>query len=137
MPHKRPQALRDAAGHRTQSRTVPHIPGLPSQAQQEISEIEIITAADWARTGFWPGAVGDALTGWSRTSYDPAHRHFHPCACCGRSSRTLLHHVLNALSANSAQALQNLITPLDEQFVDRTLPNPLAPSDLPWWETRI
>ena len=137
MPHKRSQALRGASNYRTQWRTVPHIPGLPPQAQQEISEIEIITAADWARTGLWPGAVGEALAGWSHTSRHPAHRHFHPCACCGRSSRTLLQETLTVLSATSARALQSLITPLDEHFVARTLTNPLAPQDLAWWERRI
>jgi hypothetical protein len=91
---------------------VPHIAGLPSRAQQEISEIEIITATDWARTGLWPGAVEQALDGWSRTSHHPAQRHFHPCACCGRSSRTLLHEALTALSQSSARALLGLITPL-------------------------
>ncbi|MFC8720794.1 hypothetical protein [Kitasatospora sp. NPDC057198] len=116
---------------------MPHVPGLPAVVQQEISRIEIRTAANWAASGLWPGAVAEALSGWSSTSRDPARRHFHPCACCGRSSRGLLDEVLGLLSAPAARALERLIEPLDEDFRDRTLPDPLAPEDVPWWARRV
>ncbi|WP_106240196.1 hypothetical protein [Allonocardiopsis opalescens] len=107
--------------------------------QQEISQIEIQTHANWARFGLWPGAVAEALTGWSITSAtgDPAQLRFHPCGCCGRSSRGLLDEVLEMLSAPSARALTRLIEPLDERFRDRSLPNPSAPEDIPWWMRRL
>jgi len=63
-------------------------PGFPGSAQQEVSQIELRTTRDWARLGLWPGAVAQALTGWSATARNPALRQFHPCACCGRSSRS-------------------------------------------------
>lgn len=136
MPHKRPQELHRAARHRAQWRDVAHIPGLPPFAQQEVSYLEIRTDSDWARTGLWPGAVREALLGWTQTSHRPAQRHFHPCHCCGRSSRTILAEALALLSAPSARELDRLLAPLDARFRSLTLPNPLSPSDLPWWERR-
>ena len=137
MPHTRPQELRSIARHRAQWRAVPHIPGLSPSAQQEISWLEIPTATDWARIGLWPGAVGEALTGWTLTSHRPAQRHFHPCPCCGRTSRAILAEVLNQLSAPSVRQFERLIAPLDERFLSRTLPDPLRWGDLPWWERRF
>jgi transposase len=137
MPHKRPHELRRAASHRSHWRMVPHVPGLAGVVQQEISQIELRTATNWAKSGLWPGAVAEALSGWSSTSQDPSQRHFHPCGCCGRSSRGLLDEVLAMLSAPSARALEFLIAPLDAGFRIRTLANPLAPKDLPWWARRV
>jgi hypothetical protein len=113
------------------------VPGLAAIVQQEISQIEIRTATNWAGFGLWPGATAEALTGWSSTSQQPSQRIFHPCACCGRSSRGLLDEVLGMLSAPSARALEELIAPLDESFRSRTVPNPLASTELPWWARRV
>jgi hypothetical protein len=88
-------------------------------------------------TGLWAGAVGEALAGWTHTSRRLTQRHFHPCHCCGRSSRAILAEVLAKLSAPSARELDRLIAPLNERFLSHTLPNPTAPIDLPWWERRI
>ena len=68
MPRKRPGIIRQARAHRATWRTEPHVPGLPGSAQQEVSQIELWTAQDWARFGLWPGAVAEAFTGWSATS---------------------------------------------------------------------
>lgn len=137
MPHKRPHNLRLLVSHRPHWRSVPYVPGLPATVQQEIAQIEIPTAANWAAAGLWPGAVAEALSGWTNSSRDPAQRHFHPCACCGRSSRGLLDEVLAMLSAPAARALERLIEPLDEDFRARTLPNPSASKDLSWWARRV
>ena len=137
MPRKRPSALRQARAHRAAWRTVPHVPGLPPLAQQEVSQIELRSARDWARYGLWPGAVAEALTAWSVTARNPVQRQFHPCACCGRASRVILQEALGQLSSPSATALAALIEPLDERYKTRTLPNPLTPSHQPWWERRI
>jgi hypothetical protein len=116
---------------------VPHVPGLPAFAQQEISQIELCTAHDWARYGLWPGAVAEALSGWTATAQTPARRLVHPCVCCGRSSRTILQEALDRLTAPAAAALATLIEPLDEQFWSRTWPNPRITTGKPWWERRI
>ena len=137
MPRKRPGIIRQARAHRATWRTEPHVPGLPGSAQQEVSQIELRTAQDWARFGLWPGAVAEAFTGWSATARNPALRQFHPCGCCGRSSRAILQEALDQLPSTSAAALAALIKPLDEQYRNRTLPNPLITEDRPWWERRI
>jgi len=137
MPRKRPGIIRQSRAHRATWRTVPHVPRLPGSAQQDVSQIELWTARNWARFGLWPGAVAEAFTGWSATARNPALRHFHPCGCCGRSSRTILQEALDQLPSSSAAALAALIKPLDEQYRRRTLPNPLSTGDHPWWERRI
>jgi hypothetical protein len=137
MPRKRPGIIRQARAHRATWRTEPHVPGLPGLAQQEVSQIGLWTARDWARSGLWPGAVAEAFTGWSATARNPARRQFHPCGCCGRSSRTILQEALDQLPGPSAAALAALIKPLDEQYRNRTLPNPLITENRPWWERRI
>jgi hypothetical protein len=136
MPHKRPSDLRRSARHRPRWHNTPHIRGLPAWAQQEVFEIELITARDWARFGLWAGAVAEALAGWTRTSRNPAALEAHPCGCCGRRSRQLLQQAIDLLSAPSACALTQLVQALDEDFLQRSLPDPSAPDDWPWWERR-
>jgi hypothetical protein len=136
MPRKRPGTIRQDHAHRATWRTVPHVPGLPAPAQQEVSQIELWTSPDWARFGLWPRAVAEALVAWSVTARDPAARQFHPCACCGRSSRAILQEALDQLSGPSATALAALVKPLDEEYKANTLPSPLAAHDRPWWNRR-
>jgi hypothetical protein len=137
MPRKRPGIIWQARVHRATWRTVPYVPGLPASAQQEVSQVELRTAHDWARFGLWPGAVAEALTAWSATARNPALRQFHPCGCCGRSSRAILQEALDQLPRPSATALAALIEPLDQQYRSRTLPDPHSARDNPWWERRI
>jgi hypothetical protein len=136
MPRRRPRELRRLARHRPSWHDVPHVPGLPAFAQQEVHQIELRTVSDWARFGLWPGAVGEALAGWSRTSRSPVVFEFHPCGCCGRSSRQILDEAMALLSSPSASALEALVRPLDEAFLRRSLPDPHAPCDWPWWQRR-
>jgi hypothetical protein len=136
MPRTRPRDLRRLRRHRPRWHDTPHIAGLPGDAQQEIFEIELRTAADYARSGLWPGATAEALAGWSRTSHNPAAFKAHPCDCCGRTSRQLIHEILEMLSTPSARALMQLIQPLDEEFLRRSLPDPRSPSAWPWWDRR-
>ena|SRR6185503_4645579 len=133
MPRRRPHDIREATRHRPQWRPVPHIPRLPGTAQQEIAAIELRTAANWAADGLWPGAVFEALNGWAFTARHPDQRRFHPCACCGRASRVLLEEAMTLLTGASARSLAQLIEPLDQEFLSRTVPDPLAAVTLPWW----
>ena len=116
MPRKRPGVQRQVRAHRATWRSVPHLPGLPAFAQQEVSRIELRTAHDWARFGLWPGAVAEPFAAWSATSRTPALRQFHPCGCCGRSSRAILQEALDQLPGPAAAALFRLIEPLDDQY---------------------
>lgn len=116
---------------------VPHVPGLSASVQQEISRIELRAARNYAVSGLWAGVTSQALRGWDRTARDPAFIYALPCDCCGRDGRALLEEVLAELSAPAARALNRLIDPLDRHFLARTLPNPTAPADWPWWRRRI
>jgi hypothetical protein len=133
MPRKRPAVIRKSRTHRASWRTVPHVPGLPASAQQEVAQIELRAARDWARHGLWPGAVNEALAAWAVTARSPGQRTVLPCACCGRTSRAILQEALDQLSGPSAAALAALIDPLDEQHLIRTLPNPDSPPGSHWW----
>jgi hypothetical protein len=116
---------------------VPHIPRLPGTAQQEIAVIELRAAANWAADGLRPGAVFEALTGWAFTAHHPDQRRFHPCVCCGRGSRLLLEQASALLTGASARSLARLIEPLDQEYLSRTAPDPLAAVTLPWWARRV
>ena len=61
MPRKRPGTLRRVHAPKAAWHDVPHVPGLDSLSQYEVSTIELRTAHDWARQGLWPGAVAEAL----------------------------------------------------------------------------
>jgi hypothetical protein len=52
-------------------------------------------------------------------------------------SRTLLEMTLRALRSKARRELSAVIGPADERLLDRTLNNPFAPQDLPWWMRRI
>ncbi|MFC9820194.1 hypothetical protein ACFWG6_01535 [Streptomyces erythrochromogenes] len=51
--------------------------------------------------------------------------------------RTLLEMTLRALKSKARRELGAVIGPADEHVLDRTLNNPFAPQDLPWWMRRI
>ncbi|MFD7550571.1 hypothetical protein [Streptomyces sp. NPDC059816] len=51
--------------------------------------------------------------------------------------RTLLEITLHALRSNARRELSAVIGPADERVLDRTLNNPFACQDLPWWMCRI
>jgi len=99
--------------------------------------IELKTAHDWARQGFWPGAIAEALSSWRTIARRPSIRVFLPC-CCGRHPRALLDEALDAVSTPTAGALARLISKHDDEFRRRTIPDPhLSSSALPWWEQRF
>ncbi|MFD0375695.1 hypothetical protein [Streptomyces sp. NPDC127112] len=51
--------------------------------------------------------------------------------------RTLLEITLHALRSKERRELSAVVGPADEHVLDRTLNNPFAPQDLPWWMRRI
>ncbi len=115
---------------------VPHVPGLDRHSQYEISRIELRTARDWARYGFWPGAILEALTSWRAVARRPSTRGtFLPC-CCGRHPRALLEEALDAVDTPTARALAKLIGEYDDEFRRRTIPDPRLAAALPWWDRR-
>lgn len=135
MPRKRPGTLRRVRTPKSSWHDVPHVPGLDSLSQYEVSTIELQTARDWAREGLWPGAIAEALLSWRTISRQPSTRIFLPC-CCGRHPRALLEKALDALTTPTARALAKLISELDDEFRRRTVPDPHLSSALPWWDQR-
>lgn len=51
--------------------------------------------------------------------------------------RGVLEALLHALSPRAARDLRALIEPLDERFLRRTVNDPFAPPDAPWWMSRV
>jgi hypothetical protein len=51
--------------------------------------------------------------------------------------RTLLEVTLHALRTKARRELNAVIGPADERVLQRTLNNPFADPDLPWWMRRI
>lgn len=136
MPRKRPSILRQSRVPKVMWHDVPHVPGLDRRSQYEICSIEWKTARDWAGHGFWPGAIGEALSAWRRIANHPQIRVALPCSCCGRHPRALLHEALNTLTGPARTALSELISPLDEEFRQRTVLDPHLPVDWSWWDRR-
>jgi hypothetical protein len=142
MPRQRPSSLRRSQPPRALWRDEPHVRGLGRRDQHAVSLIELPTAHDWARHGLWPGAVGEALAGWRRIARHgiPRRRRTHvylPCDCCGRHPRQLLEEALDLLDTPAADALAALIGGPDDEFWQRTVPDPHLPADLPWWRRRF
>ncbi|MFS8096241.1 hypothetical protein LFM09_03790 [Lentzea alba] len=81
-----------------------------------------------------PGAIAEALNGWTRFVHGPARaiddygEHPHPDLCCHRHDpadcRAALHLALMSLPAKAARELRALVRPLDELFLARSIPSP-------------
>lgn len=55
----------------------------------------------------------------------------------GPEARNDLERAVHALSPRLARSLRQLIDPLDEAFLAKTLPDPFAYPWLPWWNRRL
>ncbi|WP_051393228.1 hypothetical protein [Glycomyces arizonensis] len=53
----------------------------------------------------------------------------------GPPPRDVLEFAVHRLPRKSASELRRLLAPIDRHFLERTLPNPLAPPG-PWWKRR-
>jgi len=137
MPRRQPGVLRYAQTPKVVWHEVPHVPGLDRDTQYQISLIELRTAQDWARNGLWPGAIAEALGAWRRIARFPRTRVSLPCACCGRHPRALLQEALDRLPARAVAAVRRQLTPLDDEFHRRTVPDPHLPAMRPWWDRRF
>ncbi|MFI6814872.1 hypothetical protein ACIBG7_20890 [Nonomuraea sp. NPDC050328] len=56
--------------------------------------------------------------------------------CSGEGPRGRLEFALRRLPAWASPYLYGLVRPIDARFRARTLADPLASPDLPWWEQR-
>ncbi|QRP46992.1 hypothetical protein [Amycolatopsis sp. FDAARGOS 1241] len=87
-----------------------------------------------------PGDVGDALRDLRRHARNPRRLEAHRvagCPCGENLIRWTLETVLQALPGRSRAALRALIKPLDDEFRRRTVLDPSAPPEWPWWQRRV
>jgi hypothetical protein len=89
-----------------------------------------------------PGSTRSALSRWRRLAvnaavYRPASETCGIEECCGPGPRAVLETVLRRLPAWGRPEFWRVIKPADELFLARTLPDPCAGRDAPWWEQRI
>jgi hypothetical protein len=86
-----------------------------------------------------PGATSCALRRW-RAAPDFAVRPAAWRACCldecCSDPRAIMEAALRLLPDRARQEFWRLLQTADEAYRARTLPNPLADPDAPWWESR-
>lgn len=118
MPRRRP----------TQVRQRRRLPGTSPSTLRALSEFE--------RVRLWPGAIGEALNGWTRFVRGPlaALDAYEPAVCLDQACqwkdpavlRETLGTALHALPTRASRELRALIQPLDETYLTRSTPVPNA-----------
>jgi hypothetical protein len=134
MPRKPPARVRaQQRRHRTPAvtRPAPQIPGASAALQGAITRLENNDPR------FSPGDVASTFHVWQRVVSGPArrardHATHADFELCNPPSREVLELALHLLPRRSAQELRRLAEPLDERFLQRTLPKPQL-TEGPWW----
>lgn len=137
MPRKPPSALR-SGGSRSPGRTSrKHIRGLSAKAQGAIRRLE--------DQHFWSDAIADALHAYG-SFLQTAGRYIYvnqDCPFCDPvEARDRLEEALRALPAAARSELRVVVERLDDQFRNRTLPDPRAAPQsawraAAWWRQRM
>ncbi|MGQ5668716.1 hypothetical protein [Streptomyces sp. ECR2.10] len=113
------------------------IRGLSASANRQIAVFE-------RSRGLPPGEVAHAFRRWSATARRPL-ADVDPFYETGDTDlrsddyhvRTLLEGTLHTLHRKARRELSTVIDSADERVLRRTLNNPFADPDLPWWMRRI
>ncbi|NXY94588.1 hypothetical protein HYE82_09320 [Streptomyces sp. BR123] len=114
------------------------IPGISGTFLAGIGRVE--------RRLYEPGATHAAWLGWRELAHGPGPRFVYPdfrmhYPCCeppwGGDHRQVLEDIGRALPPGAARQLRAVLTPLDERFLARTLPDPYAAPGDPWWRRRL
>jgi hypothetical protein len=103
--------------------------GISAPAQRQITEFE--------RRINIPGAVAYAVTGWAREVRRPGNARTSVLASSfldydSPQGRHLLEIALRTLPSGAARELRAVVTPLDEMYLARVIPDPRI-DDLAWW----
>lgn len=114
------------------------IRGLSASANRQIAVFE-------RGRGLHAGEVAHSFRRWNTTSVRRARGDLEPFYERDYTDlrngdyhvRTLLEITLHALRSKARRELSAVIAPADERMLNRTLNNPFAPQDLPWWMRRI
>lgn len=115
--------------------TLSVVDGLTARAVSQIQALES------SRLG--PGSVARALAQWKQT----VHRRdvpallddigSHACPCCDPTeAREVLDQALTRLEPRARRELRAVVERLDDLFRDRTIHDPQAPPEWPWWRQR-
>lgn len=113
------------------------IRGLSASANRQIADFE-------RGHGLPAGEVAHSFRRWntsvrrSRADHEPFYERDDKDLRNGEYHvRTLLEITLHALRSKARRELSAVIGPADERVLNRTLNNPFAHEDLPWWMRRI
>lgn len=115
-----------------QGRPFSVISGLPRWVLADIHRVE----ATHLRPGHVATAVRD-LREYARVAHRTGASLTLECPCCEPDTRWTLEEALRALPPRSRKALRAVIAKFDEEIRRKTLPDPAAPPEWPWWERRI
>ncbi|GLY88614.1 hypothetical protein Airi02_065430 [Actinoallomurus iriomotensis] len=135
MSRKSPGSLR-ARQYPKRPESVPVIDGLPAKVLRQITDVSRAgrcgTVAEMATA---LGALRWFLVRPGRVLIpDPVTT----CPCHDpREALDVLNEIMDALPGPAARHVAAIVEPLSEQYRARTLPNPYAPPNSPWWWRRI
>jgi hypothetical protein len=118
---------------RTHERTVHYVRGLSPGVIAAIVAVE--------HGPLEPGDVAYELLRWEALArrgevYRPGSD---PCGvpqCCGPGPRSALERAIRYLPRRAKPGLRRVVSQVDEVYLRRTLPDPLADPRAPWWERR-
>jgi hypothetical protein len=137
MPRRRPAQLREDTPARF-ARPVPHLPGVPKAALHSLLR--------WEQRHLWPGAVAEAHQKYRRHVNQPGRLLYGMpggvCPCCidyyglADDPCGILEVALAQLSRRDGRALRRMVAALDDRLQARSLPDPWAPPEWPWWRRR-
>lgn len=115
-------------------------PRRPSRPSAEITGLALATCRELDRLGVLAVVVAGDLATWRRTAAMPArdlnHPHGDQLLHIGPPARDGLEHAMRVLPGRRARELRALVDPIDAVVLRRTVANPRARPDLPWWHRR-
>lgn len=135
MGRRAPKVVRGAETIcRTHDRAVHRVTGLSPGVIAAITVVE--------HELLEPGAVARELRRWETMARaGSVHRPgSHPCGvpeCCGPGPRGALEEAIRYLPRRAKPGLRRLVGRIDEIYIARTRPDPLADPGAPWWERRF
>ena len=136
VPRRRPSSIL-SAGRRTRRPDVHRrVPGLPAGSNALAGAVNRLE-----HERLWDGAVSDAFRSWERVVR--AGYPWRDPLCPWKDhleifdGRALLERAMHALPRRAARELRRMVTPLDEAYLLKTSPQPLAAPDDPWWLRRF
>jgi hypothetical protein len=136
MPRSSPGALRaQKRSGRDDSRRFSQISGLARAAQAAVRRLET--------EPFYPGCLRETLDQYEQFLRRPGRHLYVPLADCPchdpLHARDNVEALLRALPPRVRRELRRVVARLDEEFEQRTLPDPMAPVRLGegWWHRRL